>query len=114
MLLGQCIRESDKNYFVKVYRCHFDIEYRAHLTKMGLVLIKFGLVLMKMGLVLTTMRAGLVFMIAMMMMEEAHYLSATVRQLRNSRRGPDNHKSLNKMCKKSEEFVIFFIALLLQ
>ena len=60
------------------------------------------------------MKMGLILLIAMTI-EHAHHLSAPAMcQLRNSRRGPDNHKSLNKMCKKSEEFVIFFIALLLQ
>lgn len=61
---------------------------------MKLVLAKM---LMNGGLV--SMKIGLVLMIAMMMLEDVHYLSAAMCQLRNSRTGQTITNLSTKLCK---------------
>ena len=56
------------------------------------------------------MKMGLILLIAMTI-EHAHHLSAPAMcQLRNSRRGSDNHKSLNK-CAKNQKNLLSFLLL---
>ena len=70
--------------------------------------MKICLILMNLGLIL--MKICLILLIAMTI-EHAHHLSAPAMcQLRNSRRGSDNHKSLNK-CAKNQKNLLSFLLL---